>query len=84
MSDLRKLATPEQKAKLRKTRKLPGKVKEVVYKGNKGGTGPVTQFNQDIALYGLWEALLYVEGYEQEEGYYVPGTAEKAFQAAVS
>lgn len=74
-------ATPEQKSKLRKIKVCPAKVKEVVYAGNKGGPGPTMQFHEDIRLYGLWEALLYVEGYEEE--YYVKGTAEKALEAAI-
>lgn len=74
-------ATSEQKAKLRKVKILSSKVKAVIYGGNTGGPAMTVQFNSDLGVYGLWEALLYVEGYEGEG--YKPGTAQKAFEAAI-
>lgn len=71
---------PAKVAKLRKMKKLPLKVKAVVYGGNIGGAGMTMQFNRDIQVYGLWEALLYVEGYEKD-GMYRKGTAVKAWEA---
>lgn len=76
-------ATPEQKRILRKTKRLPGRVKAIVYGGNLGGPALAMQFNRDISLYGLWEALLYLEGYEAE-GKVMKGTTERALEAALS
>lgn len=80
---LRTTATNDQIKSLRKVKTLSLPVKAAVYKGNKGGPASAVQFNKDIQLYGLWEALLYVEGYEGD-GYFEPGTAKKGFDAAVS
>lgn len=44
--------------------------------------GPYIQFGQDVALYGLWEALLYAETYE-DQGKFVDGTMEKIARALV-
>jgi hypothetical protein len=44
--------------------------------------GPYIQFGQDIALYGLWEALLYAETYENQ-GHFVDGTLERIAHALV-
>lgn len=84
--ELRKLATEEQKNKLRKMKTLPLAVKAAVYGGNIGGPGATMQFNSDIRIYNLWEALLYVEGYETGAAggpYYKPGTALSGFKAAL-
>jgi len=72
-------ATNETKMKLRKVKTLPGKVKAVVYGGvlPAGGPAVAIQFSRDIAVYGLWEALLYVQNYERD-GFYAPGTAQAA------
>ena len=66
------------KAKMRTIKTLPAIVKQEVY-GGCGDPGATMQFNSDIQVYNLWEALLYVEGYEPQ--YYVPGTAKKAIDA---
>lgn len=80
MSDIRKLASDELKQILRKTKTLPANIKTIVYQGCKDPRASI-QFNEDIRLYGLWEALLYVENYEQDgSASYVEGTAEKAIQ----
>jgi hypothetical protein len=73
-------ATPELKTKLRKTKTLPSKIKAIIYAGNKSGPALAVQFNADVQTYGLWEALLYAEGYERD-GFYVPGTAQTALDA---
>lgn len=80
---LRTIATNDQIKSLRKVKTLPLPVKAAVYRGNKGGPACTVQFNKDVQLYGLWEALLYVEGYEAE-GYFEPGTAKSGFDAAIS
>lgn len=86
MSDIRKTTPEELKAKLRKERKLSGnvytKAKYIVYGGANGKApmGACSQFNTDVELYGMWEALLYVEKYE-EEGYFEAGTAGKVISA---
>jgi len=38
------------------------------------------QFDKDVKLYGLYEALLYAEGYEQQ-GHFVEGTVSKICEA---
>lgn len=76
------LISPKRKAQMRKMKQLPYSVKGIVYSGNKGGPAMAMQFNSDIKLYGLWEALLYVEGYEKD-GYYAEGTAAKAFSSDI-
>ena len=52
----------------------------IVKSGCLGNMMAYQQYIKDCILYGLWEALLYVEGYESK-GYYKPGTAHKAFIA---
>lgn len=79
-TDIRKSTTPEQKDKLRKIKTLPSKIKAVVYKGSiNGHNGSLAQLHSDIQLYNLWEALLYIEGYESD-GYYQVGTAKLAIE----
>lgn len=67
---------PDLKIKLRKLRTVPGKVKAAIYSGC-SDPGAAVQFNSDVTVYGMYEALLYVEGYEKD-GFFAPGTAEKA------
>ena len=64
------------KAKYRKVKVAPGAIKAAVYNGCKA-TGAAVQFQSDVRVYNLWEALLFVEGYEAD-GYFSPGTAEAA------
>lgn len=66
---------------LRKQKTVTDSVKTILYNGNIGGVGVAIQFDRDLNLYGLWEALMYVEGMERE-GYYKKGTAVKALLAA--
>lgn len=75
--------TPEQKRQLRKIKTVSSAVKAIVYGGNKDGMPMSVQFNRDVVLYGMYEALLYVEGYEAE-GKYEAGTADKAATAALN
>lgn len=76
-------ATAEQKKALRKIRGgavaevarntlVKGCIKQVAY----------IQFWADVQMYGLWEALLYAEGYERK-GDFAEGTVESTFQAAL-
>lgn len=83
MSDIVKSIVPEHlRAVMRKVRALPPPVKNAVYKGCTDPRATI-QFNEDLKLYGLWEALLYVEGYEEENNGYSEGTAKAAAEAAV-
>ena len=69
--------TPDAlKIKLRKVKTVPAKVKAAVYAGCKD-PGAAVQFQQDVATYNLWEALLYVESYEAD-GFFAKGTAANA------
>lgn len=79
---IRETTTNEQKKLLRKIRTVSPAVKAAVYGGNIGGPGPTIQFNSDVRLYSLWEALLYVEGYESD-GHYSEGTASRAVNAGL-
>jgi hypothetical protein len=64
------------KAKYRKVKALPGAVKAAIYAGASPAHSPAitVQFNRDVAVYGLYEALLFVEGYEAD-GFFAAGTA---------
>jgi len=73
--------TFEQKAQLKKVKTPHSKVKEAVYAGCQN-PGASMQFGEDLKLYGLYEAILYVEGYERD-GYYTVGTAQKAMEIAI-
>jgi len=77
---IRSTTSEDIKAKLRKMKTLPGTVKAALLKGCQNQMVYV-QFHQDLATYGLWESLLYVEGYEQETGGYAVGTAQAALDA---
>lgn len=79
--DIRETTPPHIKATMRRVKELPDKIKAVVYHGAKNPKATM-QFNEDIRLYGLWEAILYVQGYEEDD-FYVEGTAEKAMAVAV-
>jgi hypothetical protein len=69
--------TPDAtKIKLRKVKTVPAKVKAAVYAGC-SDPGAAVQFQQDVATYNLWEALLYVESYEKD-GFFTTGTAAAA------
>lgn len=74
--------SPEQKKILRKIKVVSSGVKAIVYGGNLAGLAATIQFNSDVRLYGMYEALLYVEGYE-EQGMYQKGTADKALTEAL-
>jgi hypothetical protein len=79
MSDLR-TTTPESiKKLLRKSKKLPACMKAALYAGCLKPEVAI-QLNEDVITYNVYEALLYVESYEQG-GCYAPGTAQKAMDA---
>lgn len=73
---LRDTITPAQKLLLKSMKTVPEPVKVAVYDGC-NNTGAASQFHTDVGLYGMYEALLYVESYEGN-GYFVKGTAERA------
>lgn len=79
---IRVTTSEETKKRLRKIKTLPLAVKAIVYGGNLRGPAMAVQFNSDVRVYNLWEAILYVEGYE-ESGDYKPGTASLAINAAL-
>ena len=68
--------TDETKKKLRKLRVVSGKLKAVIYRGA-NNPGVNMQFYNDVNLYGVYEALLYVREYERI-GDYKEGTAQEA------
>jgi len=80
--------TSQQKAKLKaiKTVSSPivDEVRAILKSGicSSGLSGAYIQFKMDLELYGLWEALLYVQDYEPIQ--YTPGTAQKALDKALS
>lgn len=76
--DIRTSTPNHIKVKMRKTKTLPACIKAELLKGCKDQMAYV-QFHQDLATYGLWEAMLYVEGYEGTG--YAEGTAHNAMDA---
>lgn len=81
-------ATEKQKKVLRKLKlgdKAADEARYAVQAGitSSGISGAYIQFGRDLQTYGLWEALLYVEQYEQQ-GEYKEGTAQKALDAAIA
>lgn len=72
---IKEIVTDEQRKQLRKIKTPPSDTKNLVYVGCLAGPMMASQFNEDCRVYGLWEALLYVEGYEAQ-GQYKAGTAE--------
>ena len=75
--------TEEVKKRYRKIHTCPDSCKAVLYSGSLQGIGVIQQFYRDLKTYGLWEALLYAEGYE-DEAYYKKGTAQAALDAAIA
>lgn len=85
---LRSIATEEERTYLRGKRPLPSIMKSTIYSRVMAGHAPLItmQLGQDVYVYGVWEALLYVESYERtapENGgpAYLPGTAVAALKA---
>jgi len=79
--DLRTSTPNPLKNKFRKMKRVPSLIKAVILKGCKS-QGAYIQFQSDVSLYNLWEALLYVEGYESD-GYFTEGTAFDALDAFI-
>jgi hypothetical protein len=81
---LREMATEQEKARLRKSRVLSSKAKVSLYKDADPGRCPgiTIQLGEDVRVYGVWEALLFVEEYE-ETRHYAPGAAMRAFLSSV-
>jgi hypothetical protein len=74
-------STPNHiKVKMRKVKTIPACIKAELLKGciNQGA---YMQFHQDVRMYGLWEALLYAEGYECPNGDFKEGTVHNAMDA---
>jgi hypothetical protein len=84
MSNLATFATTDEKAKFRKVKVMPSKVKASLYHDANAEHCPAItmQLGSDIATYGIYEALLYVENYEAD-GYYLEGAALRAFKLLV-
>lgn len=80
MQDLIRYLPDEIKDKLRKIKELPLSIKAIAYGGNKGGPAMAVQLNRDVKVYNLYEALLYLEQYE-DQTYYTVGTTEKIIDA---
>jgi hypothetical protein len=77
MTDTLRSILPETlKAKYRKVKTVPSAVKALVYGGANPAQCPnvTIQFNRDVMIFGLYEALLFVEDYESD-GFYNKGTA---------
>lgn len=76
-------STPESTIKrLRKLRALPSAAKASLYADNLCGIAVAVQLANDVHVYGVWEALLYVENYEAD-GYYKPGAAKRAMASLI-
>ena len=74
----------EQRAALRKIKVINHSVVEAARNALVTGCleqGYYIQFAQDIRTYGLWEALLYAEGYEGKG--FSEGSAQRALNAAL-
>lgn len=88
MKTIRDLLTHEQRRTLRKMKTVDILTKQILYAGLEGVVGAnefVYQFRTDLNLYGMYEALLYVEGYETDgvKSGYKQGTAQKAALSAL-
>lgn len=74
-----RITTPKHLiVKLRKLKVVPVSIKAEVYKGCKEMEGAI-QFNSDVNVFNVWEALLYLEGMEPNA--FAEGTATKAIDA---
>jgi len=77
MTTLAQNIHPDLIAKMRKIKSgIPSEVMGVLRIGCRHNPAPLMQFERDVRTYGMWEALLYVEGYEGQ--YYETGTAKQA------
>lgn len=80
--NIKTLVNNDEKRTLRRIRRCPEKVKTAIYDGC---LNPLyaNQFHTDLGNYGLWEALLYVQGYEDETPpKFKQGTAIAALNAS--
>lgn len=78
-------ATEETKKQLKKIRGVAGPVQDIARYAIINGClnqGAHIQFGRDLSTYNLWEALLYVDGYEQN-GFYKKGTAQTALDSVL-
>jgi len=74
-----RLTTPNHLiVKLRKLKVVPVSIKAEIYKGCKE-MGAAVQFNSDVRIFNVWEALLYVDNMEPH--YFAEGTAHNAIDA---
>ncbi len=76
------VTTPNHiKAKMRKMKTVPACIKAELLKGCRN-QGAYMQFHQDVKTYNLWEALLFVQSFEQETWkFFAEGTAHNAMDA---
>ena len=79
MSEIQTTTPNHVKVKMRKMKVVPACIKAEVYKGAKCLEATV-QFNSDVNVYNLYEAIIYVEDYEKS-GHYAEGTAMRAMDA---
>jgi len=80
-SDIRAIVTNHQKQCLRRIKTLTDRVKVRVYQGCQSPLA-ANQFHYDLQVYGLWEAILYIQNGEPK--YYKNGTAEQVLAAALN
>jgi hypothetical protein len=73
---IRETLSNDLKVKYRKVKTVPAAIKAAIYAGCTD-PGAAMQFQSDVTTYNLFEALLYVEGYEKD-GFFAAGTAAKA------
>jgi hypothetical protein len=79
------VATEEQKRALRKIKGVAGERQDIARNTLVKGCleqGAYIQFGRDMAVYNLWEALLFAQGYE-EDGMYKTGSAQAALDAVL-
>lgn len=87
-STVRHLASFLPKGRLdeiRRVNTITPKMHTVLKRGTIGmhAVGVIDQFIRDLRLYNVYEALLYVEGYE-EQGFYKRGTAVEVFKLVMA
>ena len=79
--------TPEQKSSLRRIKKGPiyDLARNMMCGGitSTGISEVYIQFDRDVRIYGLYEALLFAEQYEHQ-GEYAPGTVQRTIDACLS
>lgn len=83
--ELASLLPKERLNEIRKVNTITEKMRTII---KRGASSPdnivlIDQFIRDLRLYNVYEALLYVEGYE-EQGLYTRGTAVEVFKLVIA